>query len=96
MVLPWELIGTALAAFVVGYAVLRWRAREPGVDARTASDLAFDVGLFALVAARLVRYSFDLGSAGTAALDLRAVLTLGSGLSTPGAVLGGLLGGVWA
>lgn len=93
MVLPWELIGTAVAAIGAAWILLRLRVSREDRDA--AFDLAFTVALSALVLARLVRVGFDVMSAGTAALDLRAVLTLGSGLSTSGAVLGGLVGGWW-
>ncbi len=93
MVLPWELIGTAVAAVAAGWVLLRLRVDREDRDA--AFDLVFTVALSALVLARLLRVGFDVASAGTAALDVRAVLTLGSGLSTSAAVLGGLAGGWW-
>jgi thiol-disulfide isomerase/thioredoxin len=94
MVIPWTLLATVVAAAAPALWWAGRRARARGLDRGAPADVAFTIGLVALVTARFVTLALDTALLG-ALPDLRAALTLGAGLSVPGAVLGGLLAGAW-
>jgi thiol-disulfide isomerase/thioredoxin len=91
MILPWALIATVAVAAAAGLLALR-RSSLSADRRRVVTDVAFTAALGGLVGGRALPLLLDVATLG-ALPSPRAVLSIGAGLSTPGAVLGGLVAG---
>lgn len=91
MVVPWQLIGRLVAALAVGVvALLVVGARRQRLNA--AVDVVLTLVVGAVVGGRLMVLALDAALLGSLP-DPRALLTLGPGLSVPGAVIGATVAG---
>lgn len=95
MVIPWRLVLTAAAGILLGAWWASRRGARRGVQEQAPVDVAIVVAISAVVAGRLTVLAADVALLGLGALDPRAVLTLGAGVSTSGALLGALAAGAW-
>ena len=95
MVIPWRLVLTAAAGILLGALWASRRGRARGVADNVPVDAGIVVAIASLAAGRAAVLIADVTQLGPRALDLRAVLTLGAGVSTGGALLGALAAGAW-
>jgi thiol-disulfide isomerase/thioredoxin len=94
VVIPWELIGSAVVAALLAAWWGARRAARAGLPRSAPADLALTVALAAIVGARAVAVAVDVALSGVLP-GWRSLLTLGAGLSTPGGLVGGLVAGWW-
>ena len=95
MVIPWRLVLTAAAGILLGALWASRRGRARGVADSVPVDVGIVVAIAALVTGRLAVLVADMAQLGLRALDLRAAVTIGAGVSTGGALAGALAAGAW-
>lgn len=95
MVIPVRLVVTAAVGILLGAWWASRRGRARGLQDQAPIDVAIVVGIAAVIAGRLTVLAADVVQFGLTALDPRAVLTLGAGVSTSGALLGAMAAGAW-
>jgi len=95
VVIPWKLVFTAAVGILLGAWWASRRGKARGVSEQIPSDIAIVLAIAAVVSGRLVVLIADISVVGIGALDPRAALTLGAGVSTSGALLGALAAGAF-
>lgn len=95
MVIPWRLVLTAAAGILLAALWASRRGRARGVADSVPADVAIVVAIAAVVTGRLAVLIADVAQLGLRALDLRAAVTIGAGVSTGGALAGALAAGAW-
>lgn len=89
MVIPWALVASVAAAAAAAWLWLRWAASRTGVAPGAVTDLLSGLLLAGIIGARLAGLAVDAVTQGQLPL-LRAVLSLGAGLSAPAGLLAAL------